>query len=372
MTEILLNDFKRQWEATGSQIQDAVGRVGRSGWYILGNEVAALEKNLSPYFGNGGVAGCASGLDALELSLRAMGIQVGDKVLTTPLSAFATTLAILKVGAVPVFVDVDELGLIDLDRAEEAIQKDCSIKWMIPVHLFGFCLDLTRLQLMRSKYGIKIIEDCAQSIGAKYQGICAGQIGDAAATSFYPTKNLGCIGDGGAAISTNSKIIDKIKQLRDYGQAAKYEHAFIGMNSRLDELQAAILTSAMLPSLPKWTERRRQIASTYLERIKTNRVTLLQAPHESYSVWHLFPIIVDDLKRDSLQKYLKENNVSSAVHYPKIIPEQPAMANVDMICLDQLQNARKFANNELSLPIHPFLSDDEIERVVDCVNGWGE
>src|SRR5882724_11169339 len=190
---ILQNDFKRQWEQVEERVLDAVRRVGASGWFILGNEVDAFEKALAELWGVSHAVGTGNGLDALEIALRCLGLQPGEKVLTTPLSAFATTLAILRAGGGPVLVDVDDFGRIDLDQCREVLTKDRSIRFLVPVHLFGFPLPLDELARLRTDFELRIVEDCAQSIGASYGGTRAGTIGQIAATSFYPTKNLGAL-----------------------------------------------------------------------------------------------------------------------------------------------------------------------------------
>ena len=185
----------------------------------------------------------------IELALRVLGLQPGDKVLTTPLSAFATTLAIVRAGGHPVFVDTDEQGLLDLDLADDALQQDAEIRFMVPVHLYGRCLDMGHLMDIQSRHGIPVIEDCAQALGAAHDGRPAGSVGRVATLSFYPTKNLGALGDGGALVTDDPEVAELAGRLRDYGQSAKFEHVHMGMNSRLDELHAAVLEDVFLPRL---------------------------------------------------------------------------------------------------------------------------
>jgi len=195
---ILLNDFKRQWAETQRAATQAFEAVGASGWYVLGREVIEFESSLAAFWDVRFCVGTASGLDALEIALRILGCKPGDRVLTTPLSAFATSLSIVKVGAVPVFVDVDEFGLLDLDACQTLLEERADIRYMVPVHLYGHALNLARLSALRGDFKLTIIEDCAQSIGARFEGRNTGTAGHIAATSFYPTKNLGAMGDGGA------------------------------------------------------------------------------------------------------------------------------------------------------------------------------
>lgn len=368
---IVMNDFQMQWRLVRENVLEAVDRVGNSGWLILGDEVKQFEALLADYTGLRYAVGCASGLDALEIALRCTGLQPGEKVLTTPLSAFATTLAIIRAGGIPVFVDVDDSGLIDLQLCRNILKQYSDIRYFIPVHLYGHALSLQLLSQLKAEYNLYIIEDCAQAIGAKSAGKKVGTVGDVAATSFYPTKNLSCMGDGGALLTQNENIFVQAKSLRDYGQTAKYEHSYIGMNSRLDELQAAILRTALLPRLSNFTARRQKIAARYKQEIQHEFIKIPAPPLESDSVWHLFPMLVTQ-HRHKLQQHLASVNIQSAVHYPTIIPEQPvfSMNNLKFMNVSDLTKAKYFAEHELSLPIHPYLTDDEVERVITACNSW--
>lgn len=367
---ILANDFQRQWADIQNDARAAFRKVGESGWYILGNEVREFESALASYWGMAHAAGVASGLDAIEISLRVLGCQPGDPVLTTPISAFATTLAILKLGAVPVFVDTNQHGLLDLERCRDLFWRRPDIRFFVPVHLFGHSLDVTALRAIRKEFDTHIVEDCAQSIGARFRGQAAGTAGQFAATSFYPTKNLGALGDGGVILTDHPEWHAQITALRDYGQTAKYRHEMVGYNSRLDEVQAAVLRSAMLPRLNTWIERRRAIAKRYLAGIDHPEVRCAGAPEGSESSWHLFPVQVLAERKASFLEYLKTSDVMPGEHYPSIIPDQPAMAHVSFEFVDDCQNARRFAASEVSLPIHPYLTEEEIARVIKIVNGW--
>lgn len=366
---ILLNDFVSQWREVGADAQAALQRVGESGWLILGREVKAFEAELAAYCQLPYAVGCASGLDAIEIALRVLGLQPGDKVITTPLSAFATTLAIVRAGGVPVFVDVDGSGLLDLERVTHALSRDRAIKFCVPVHLYGHALDARALERVAAMPGVQLVEDCAQAIGAQSRGKPVGSTGAAAATSFYPTKNLGALGDGGALLLHGAEHAAHAQSLRDYGQSAKYVHAQLGMNSRLDELQAAILRSALLPRLPQFTARRRAIADAYRLGLNNPALAVPHVPDGSSSVWHLFPVLVDG-NRTELVAHLDRAGIGSAVHYPTLIPDQPALAHVRFERLDSLTMAEHFAESELSLPIHPYLSDEQVERVIAACNSW--
>jgi dTDP-4-amino-4,6-dideoxygalactose transaminase len=366
---VLLNDFKAQWRCIREDTLKAVERVGESGWFILGNEVAQFEEQLAAYTARRYAVGCASGLDAIELGLRILDCQ-GKLVITTPLSAFATTLAIVRAGGIPLFIDTDKSGLLDLNRVEAFLETQRDKQhFLLPVHLFGHSLNLRHLQRLRERFRIVVLEDCAQAIGARSDGKTVGSASDIAATSFYPTKNLGCMGDGGAMITDGENFATLARALRDYGQTGKYKHTFLGMNSRLDEIHAAILTDALLPRLPEFTKRRREIARLYRSRIASEMLEIPPEPHGSNSAYHLFPILVK-ASREYFQEHLKAHGIQSAIHYPLLIPDQTALQGQRYTIHGELTNARLFAENEVSLPIHPFMSDDDVERVVATCNSW--
>ena len=363
---ILLNDFKRQWADTGADVMKAVEAVGTSGWYILGESVKGFEQALSSYWGLPHAIGVGSGLDAIELSLRALGCGPDDFVLTSPISAFATPLAIVKTGATPVFADCDAYGLIDLDECRDVLEKRPEIRFMAPVHLFGHCLDLDKLAALRDRFQLGIVEDCAQSIGAK----STGSVGQFAATSFYPTKNLGALGDGGAVLTHTEENASLIRRLRDYGQSSKYVHDVIGYNSRLDELQAAILDAAFVPRLPGWIEARRRIARTYLDGIRANALQPAGIREGSDSSWHLFPVLVDPERKLEAMAFFKNNDVAVSEHYPLALVEQKALAHLQGKMGSSCPRAKEFCRSEISLPIHPYLTDAEVAAVIRACNGW--
>lgn len=366
-----MNDFKRQWDVVEADCMAAVGAVGAGGWYILGSRVSSFEAALALQCQTRFAVGCANGLDAIEIALRALGLRRGDKVLTTPLSAFATTLAILRAGGIPVFGDVDEHGHLDLREAESILEKDPDIRYMVPVHLFGHPLDLNRLERLRDRFGLLIVEDAAQAIGARFGGRPVGVVGQATTLSFYPTKNLGAFGDAGALLTNDERLAEQFCVLRDYGQSAKYVHSQLGMNSRLDELHAAILEQAMLPRLEHWVTRRKEIAQRYVEEIRSNALAPILPPEGAESVWHLFGLKVFAGGRDALASYLHGLRIQSGVHYPHLIPHQEAMRlSGQMQVESSMKKAMMFAAQELSLPIHPFLSDAEVDRIVDAINRW--
>lgn len=368
---VLLNDFHTQWQMLKDATLKAIDHVGNSGWYILGEEVTAFENDLAKYWDIPFAVGCASGLDALEIALHCCGLKPGDKVLTTPLSAFATTLAIIKLGGVPVYVDVDDSGLIDLQLCQQVLKQHPDIRYFVPVHLYGLAISYPDLMELKSQFQLNIIEDCAQSIGAKNANKMVGSASNIIATSFYPTKNLGCMGDGGAVLMRDIEMYQFAKNIRDYGQTKKYEHTYVGMNSRLDEIQAAILRNVMLPHLPEFTRRRQTIAQYYLNHINNKYIKLPTISPSSEPVWHLFPILIKQ-NRNSLQKYLHQFGIQSATHYPILITDQAALLeqNISFHIATPLTQAKYFVDHELSLPIHPYLSDNDIERVVLACNSW--
>lgn len=367
---VRLNAFDRQWDDVRADVLDGVDRVGRSGWLVLGEEVLRFERELAAVWGIEQAVGVASGLDALELSLRALHLPPGAPVLTTPLSAFATTLAILRAGGRPVFIDVDRSGQLDLDLATDVLTRRRDIDTLVPVHLYGYALDLEQLQLLRDRFELVVVEDCAQAVGATSRGRAVGSVGQAAATSFYPTKNLAAMGDGGAVLTDDPAIAASVRALRDYGQSAKYRHDLLGMNSRLDELHAAMLRQAFLPRLGRATERRQAIAARYTSEIEHAHVLTPREPDASRSVWHLYPVLVEG-DRAGLQAHLERLGIATAIHYPVLIPDQAALSSGDLTeTVTPMPNAQRFASQELSLPIHPYLRDDEVDRVIHACNTW--
>lgn len=370
LPEVLLNDFRRLWADAGGDVLAAVERVGASGWYVLGPEVEAFEAALATAFGRRHAVGCGSGLDAIEIALRAGGMAPGTKVLTTPLSAFATTLAVVRAGGVPVFVDVDEHGLLDLDRCREALAADPAIRALVPVHLFGHAAGVVALAELRDRFELLLVEDCAQALGARSAGRGAGTAGQLAATSFYPTKNLGALGDGGAMVADDGALADRCRSLRDYGQRGKYAHEDLGLNSRLDELHAAVLRTAFLPRLAGWNARRRAIARAYLARLAHPLVRPVVGPGDSEGSWHLFPVRVPAPAREAFTRHLLARGVRTAVHYPTLVPAQRALRGAGFEVRGDLARAEALAATEVSLPIHPYLEDGEVDRVVDAVNRW--
>jgi dTDP-3-amino-3,4,6-trideoxy-alpha-D-glucose transaminase len=267
-------------------------------------------------------------------------------------------------------VDVDERGLLDLDLCRTALASDPAIRAMVPVHLYGHALNLKALAELRDRFELTMVEDCAQAIGAVHSGRQVGSVGQAAALSFYPTKNLGALGDGGAVTTDDAGLAARSRSLRDYGQSQRYLHDELGLNSRLDELHAAILGHAFLPKLEAWTTRRREVAQAYLAGIRHPEVSLPSLPFPEASVWHLFPVCVPAHRRASFMEHVRAAGVLTAIHYPRLIPDQPALRGQHFEVLSPLPRATALAASEVSLPIHPFLTDDEVSRVVAAVCTW--
>jgi dTDP-3-amino-3,4,6-trideoxy-alpha-D-glucose transaminase len=367
---ILANDFQRQWRDTEEAVLAAVRKVGACGWYVLGEELRQFERQLAAQWKMAHAVGVASGLDALEIALRVTGCGPADRVLTTPVSAFATTMAIVRLGATPVYVDIDEHGLIDLAACREVLARRRDIGFVVAVDLYGHVLDPQVVGAMLRDFGCRVVEDCAQSIGATFGGAPAGSGAQIVATSFYPTKNLGALGDGGALVCNDAALAAAARVLRDYGQSAKYCHSRIGYNSRLDELQAAIMRHAYLPKLAEWTARRRAVAARYVAGIGNGAVRVPGAPAGSESCWHLFPVLIaSDRKRDFLA-YLKGAGIVCGEHYPIAAFDQEAMQQAAFELERDCQRARAWCAREVSLPIHPYLEDTEVERVIEACNAW--
>ena len=364
---IAQNDFARQWDAVGPAVMRVVQRVGASGRYILGREVDQFEKTLAEFWGVSHAVGVGNGMDALEIALRCLRLQAGDKVLTTSFSAFATTLAILRAGGIPVFVDVDDNGNIDLSQCREVLAGDRSIRFFLPVHLYGNPLDLEKLLELKTDFDLVVVEDCAQAISAKDNGRAVGTVGQAAGTSFYPTKNLGAFGDGGALLTNDGRLAERAKMLRNYGQSSLYAHDERGLNSRLDELHAAILSEALLPNLEAWTGRRRQIAARYQSEITNPALRMLRVNNNIEPAWHLFPLFTHS--RDRLHDYLQDLQIGTGVHYPLVLPDQKALQQRTVVEVAvEPRTARNLAAAELSIPIHPFLKEAERTAIIDALN----
>ena len=341
----------------------AFERVLTASWYIDGNEDDAFEQSFAAYFGTKFCIGVGNGLDALVLSLKALGVGDGDEVVVPSNTFIATALAVTYTGATPVFVDpcISTFN-IDPNKIKEKIS--CRTKAIIPVHLYGQACDMESVLAIASSHGLKVIEDCAQAHGATYKGRKVGTFGDTACFSFYPGKNLGALGDAGAVVTNDEALAKKIRAIGNYGSDYKYHHIFKGNNSRLDELQAAFL-SAKLPLLDKMNEFRNYVASRYLNEIKNENVILPVVSEENYPVWHIFAI--RSYQRDSLEKYLNEAGIGTNKHYPIPIHLQECYKDLGFKEGDY-PIAEEISKTELSLPMYYGMTDEQISYVIDVIN----
>lgn len=353
-------DLKSINMRSADAFSDALTRVLDSGWLILGKETEAFESEFSAYCGSDQCIGVGNGLEALHLILRGMGIGVGDEVIVPSNTYIATWLAVSYAGATPVPVEPDEQTYnIDPERIEEAITP--RTKAIIVVHLYGQCADMDPIMAVAKKHGLKVIEDAAQAHGALYKGRKAGSLGDAAGFSFYPGKNLGALGDGGAVTTSDAKLAQSIRMLRNYGSEKKYHNLAKGYNSRLDELQAAFL-SAKLQLLDSDNCRRAEIAERYSEGLKgIPDLVLPHVPEWSSPAWHLY--VVRNSQRDALQDYLHNEGIGTMIHYPIPPHLQPAYAELGRKDGD-FPIAEMIHREVLSLPLGPTMSDEDVECVI--------
>jgi len=360
------------YESYKNEIDAAVASALNSGWYILGKEVAAFEEEFAAFHGGGYATGVGNGTDALEICLRSLEVGPGDQVFTVPHTAVATVSAIEKAGAHPVLVDIDQRTFTicpsSLERTiESQIKAGQRPKAVIAVHLYGHPAAMSEVTAIAKKYGLKVIEDCAQAHGAILRNQKVGTFGDMAAFSFYPTKNLGAFGDGGAVLTADSALAERAKLLREYGWRQRYVSEIPGGNTRLDEIQAAILR-VKLRALNQANQKRRAVASIYSSQIKNPLVTLPQVDSQVGHVFHQF--VVRSEHRDSLRQYLAENGVGTLIHYPVPIHQQPAYENKVPTDPDGLPHAEKAAREVLSLPMFPELKTEEIKTVVEKINSF--
>lgn len=343
-------------------IDAAIHRVLDSGMYILGPEVEAFEQEWAAYCEADFAVGLANGLDALTLALRALGIGPGDEVIVPSNTYIATWLAVTAVGARPVPVEPDP-ATHNIDPARIAAAITSATKALLPVHLYGQPADLDPILALARQHGLAVIEDAAQAHGARYKGRRIGSHGDLVCWSFYPGKNLGAMGDGGAITTNNAQLADRIRMLRNYGSSVKYVNEIEGVNSRLDPIQAAVLR-VKLQSLDAWTDRRRAIVATYADGLREAELALPHVPAWADPVWHLYVVRTPD--RDGLQKRLAQAGVGTLIHYP--IPPHLQKAYAGMgIAADELPLARDLAGEVISLPMGPHLSLEDAERVVAAV-----
>ncbi|TWD86091.1 dTDP-4-amino-4,6-dideoxygalactose transaminase [Variovorax beijingensis] len=352
-------DLKTPYFELKQELDDAIARVVSSGWFIGGEEVDQFEVEYASYCGAAHAIGVANGLDALHLALRAMDVGAGDEVIVPSNTYIATWLAVTQCGAIPVPVEPDERTFnINPALLEAAITPRTKV--ILPVHLYGQPADLDHVLLIARKHGLRVLEDGAQAHGARYKGERLGAHGDAVAWSFYPGKNLGAMGDGGAVTTNDTQLADRLRVLRNYGSRVKYVNEMQGYNSRLDPLQAAILR-VKLAHLDKWNERRKLAAAQYLKDLIGSGVVLPYVPDWADPVWHLF--VVRCAKRDALHQRLAASGVSTLIHYPIPPHRQEAYADAGWQ-VNEFPLANQMADEVLSLPMGPHLSENQRQQVV--------
>jgi dTDP-4-amino-4,6-dideoxygalactose transaminase len=370
---ILPSDLKANYEAYKDELRAAALRVLDSGWYIGGKEVEAFEQAFAQFVGTPYAVGCASGTDALILALRACGIGPGDVVITVAHTAVATVAAIESVGATPALVDIDpERFTLDPECLRRACRTLAAghagrLKAVLPVHLYGQPADLPAILAVAAEFGLVVLEDCAQAHGARIAGRRVGAWGQAGTFSFYPTKNLGALGDGGAVTSADPAVATQLRLLREYGWKERYISHIAGMNSRLDPLQAALL-AVKLPHLETENRRRQAIAARYTAAFTGSALVLPRTFPGTEPVYHQY--VVQHPRREALRLFLKEHQIGSLIHYPVPIHRQPAYQNRLPLPAGPLSRTEAACERILSLPIHGQLTNEQCDRVIAAVNAW--
>jgi len=362
-------DPKENYLAHKEAIDAAIARVLESGWYILGSEVAAFEREFAAYLGVKQAVGVASGTDALSLALKACGVGPGDFVLTVSHTAVATAAAIGLSGATPVFVDIGPDGYtMDPDRLEDSIKgfRAGHLKAVVPVHLYGHPVEMDAIAEVARRYDLRVVEDCAQSHGATFRGRRTGTLGHIAAFSFYPTKNLGALGDGGLVATDDPELAEKIRLLREYGWKERYISAVEGQNSRLDEVQAAVLR-VKLPHLDAENESRRGIAGIYRSVLAGVGPVLPITGSDVAHVFHQY--VIRTPRRDALKTHLREKGIGTLIHYPVPVHLQQAYAG-RLRVEERLPNTEKIAGQILSLPMFPELREEQARTVAREIREW--
>jgi len=368
--EIPLVDLKAQYKFIKNEIDNAIRRVLESTQFILGPENKALESEIASYCGTNYAVGVASGTDALQLALLACDIKPGDEVITTPFTFIATTEAITRCGAIPVFADIDPKTYnIDPSKIEPKITE--KTRTILPVHLYGQPADMDSILLLGKKYNLKVIEDCAQALGARYKGKKIGSLGDAACFSFFPSKVLGAYGDAGMVTADNPEIAKMVAMLRNHGSKDKYHHLVPGFNSRLDELQAAILR-VKLSHLDNWIELRRQKATLYTKLL--GQIAGITTPYiapDSHHIFNYYTVRLESqrINRDELREHLNSKGIATAVYYPLSLHLQDVYRSLDYRS-GSLPESERAQGQVLSLPMYPELTDGKIEEIVKTIEAY--
>lgn len=361
--EIAYSNFRKMHEPLKQDFLNCYNEVFDSQWFIGGNTLHRFEKEFADFCGAEYCVGMGNGLDALQLMLRACNIGKGDEVIIPSNTFIATALAVSYVGAVPVMVEPTLHDLeINPDLIEAAITPNT--KGIIAVHLYGRMCNMTRIKEIADKHNLYLFEDCAQAHGAKHAGKMAGTFGDVGAYSFYPGKNLGAFGDAGAVITNNEELAEKMRAIGNYGSYRKYQHDLMGVNSRLDDLQAGFL-SVKLKHLDEWTVERVRIAKLFYSGIHNSKIRLPEYTEEN--VYHIFPIFCNE--RDQLQAFMSEKGIQCLIHYPIAIHLQKAYSGMKKHVGDY-PIAEEICATELSIPLYPGLSEEEIQYIIDCLNAF--
>lgn len=374
VTGVPMLDVSRQNDPLRDEINAAIAEVCQSGTFVHGAAVARFEAAMADFCGVDHAVGCASGSDALLLALMVLGVGPGDEVILPSFTFFATAGAVWRLGARPVFVDILP-ETFNLDPAEVLYKLSSATKAIIPVHLFGQCAQMDEVQqIANAARGVPIIEDAAQAIGAEFHGKRAGAIGALGCFSFYPTKNLGGFGDGGLITTNDAQLADKLRVLRDHGQRPRYYHHFVGLNSRLDSLQAAVL-EVKLPKVDAWAQQRKVHAEKYAEAFKWRGLDgQIIAPSEAAdcpSVWNQYTVRVTGGRRDALQQYLTERKIGSAIYYPVPLHLQKCFAGLGHTD-GSLPVTEQACREVLSLPVYPEMTEAEQEAVIESIASFCE
>ena len=356
--------LKRQFDCHAEEYEAAALRALRSGWYIMGRELETFEKQFADYLGMKHCVGLNSGLDALILAVRALGIGPGDEVIVPANTYIASILGVTENGATPVLVEPDAFFCLDAEKIEAAITP--RTKAILPVHLYGQPCDMNRICAIAEKHGLYVVEDCAQAHGARQNGKLTGTFGTIGCFSFYPTKPLGALGDSGAVVTNDPMLADKLRKLRNYGSGVKYVNELEGVNSRLDEVQAAALQVG-LKHLEEGNAYRNRIAERYLKEIRNPLVKLPQTRENATHVYHIFGVLC--AQRDALQAHLAEHGIKALIHYPIPPHLQQCYARLGHGKGD-FPVSEAYANEELSLPIYMGMPEEEVDRVIEAANSF--
>jgi len=367
---IPLLDLNLQHLPLREELLRAMARVVDSQHFIMGEEVKRLEKEIAAYTGVAHGISCASGSDALYLALLAAGVGPGDEVLTTPFSFFATAGSVSRTGATPVFVDIQpDTFNIDPEQLAEAVKKHPRVKAIIPVHLFGACADMDPIMKIAAEAGAVVIEDGAQSIGAGYKGRQAQSIGQMGCISFFPSKNLGGFGDGGMVLTNDEEVAKKLGSLRLHGTTKKYYHPYLGTNSRLDTLQAAVLL-VKLPHLDRWSDARANNANKYRERLRGAGLPIVLPVETDYQTRHVYnQFVIRCERRDELKAYLQQHGVGTEVYYPLSLHLQPCYADLGY-SKGSMPMSEKASEEVLALPVHADLPEGDIAYICDLLSSF--